>query len=110
MSRSRTSVTLAVALTAGALAVVPFSPAAAQVATTVDIQVLGINDFHGRLVPPVAARAATDEAAAALTDGDPDNGEADVLVLLAHEGAATSAGPCRCRSSRPRRTAPPWTS
>jgi 5'-nucleotidase len=26
-----------------------------------------------------------------LTDGDPDNGEADVLMLLVHEGAATGA-------------------
>lgn len=69
MSRSRTSATLAVALTAGALAVVPFSPAAAQVATTVDIQVLGINDFHGRLVPPVAARAATDTSPARPSQG-----------------------------------------
>jgi predicted extracellular nuclease/2',3'-cyclic-nucleotide 2'-phosphodiesterase (5'-nucleotidase family) len=35
--------------------------------------------------------AAANREAAALTDGDPANGEADVVVLLAHEGAAVAA-------------------
>lgn len=35
------------------------------------------------------AVAEADAVAAQLSDGEPDNGEADVVVLLAHEGAAT---------------------
>ncbi len=35
--------------------------------------------------------AAANRVAAQLSDGDPANGEADVLVLLAHEGAARAA-------------------
>ncbi|WP_419817462.1 ExeM/NucH family extracellular endonuclease [Glaciibacter flavus] len=34
--------------------------------------------------------ASVNEVAAELKDGDPSNGEADVLVLLVHEGAATT--------------------
>ena len=34
---------------------------------------------------------AVNEVAAALSDGDPANGEADVVILLVHEGAATAS-------------------
>ena len=49
--------------------------------------------------PVAAANRAADE----LTDGNAANGEADVIVLLAHEGAATgakTAGDCATLASR----------
>jgi len=46
----------------------------------------GISTLEVRPIVPEVNRVA-----AALSDGDPGNGEADVIVLLVHEGAATSS-------------------
>lgn len=46
----------------------------------------GISTLEVRPVVPEVNRVA-----AALSDGDPANGEADVVILLVHEGAATTA-------------------
>ncbi|MGF3055935.1 5'-nucleotidase C-terminal domain-containing protein [Microbacterium sp. YY-01] len=59
-------------------------------AVTEDLHTLvpteGIADLDIRDIPE-----SVNAAADALTDGDPANGEADVIILLVHEGAATTS-------------------